>query len=147
MIISGDFFGKRYYHFKLLLLQSLWYTGESSNSYVSSILLLNIRPFLIHQVCTNEKGFIKLDICLKKIISCVASDLPHSSSCLLLPPHSKHLTYIHHGLVGHRNKFPSCQCELLVSCGNDEDQTALKRDRSSYPVAAPGCVSHPFSLE
>jgi len=36
------------------------------------------------------------------------------------------VSYIHHGPVAHRNKFPSCQCELLVSCGNDEDQTALK---------------------
>ena len=36
------------------------------------------------------------------------------------------VSYIHHGPVAHRNKFPSCQCELLVSCGNDDDQTALK---------------------
>jgi hypothetical protein len=35
-------------------------------------------------------------------------------------------SYIHHGPVGNRNKFPSCQCEILVSCGNDENQTALK---------------------
>jgi len=36
------------------------------------------------------------------------------------------VSYIHHCLVAHRNKFPSCQCELLISCGNDEDQRALK---------------------
>ena len=34
--------------------------------------------------------------------------------------------YVHHGLVGNRDKFPSCQCEFVVSCSNDEDQTALK---------------------
>jgi hypothetical protein len=56
-------------------------------------------------------------------------------------------SYIYHGLVGNRNKFPSCQCELLVSCGNDEGQTALKWDRSSYPVAAPGCFSHHLPLK
>ena len=119
----------------------------SSNSFVSRILHLYIRPFLINQVCTHEGGFIKHDICTKKIISCVACDLPYSSSYPLYPVHSKQLTYIHHGFVGHRNKFSSCQCELLVGCGNDENQAALKRDRSSYPVAAPCCVSHTFSLE
>jgi hypothetical protein len=57
------------------------------------------------------------------------------------------LSYIHHGLVAHRNKFPSCQFELLVSWSNNEDQTTLKWDRSSYPVAAPGCVSHSLCLK
>ena len=56
-------------------------------------------------------------------------------------------SYIQRGLVQDRNKFPSCQCELLVSCGNDENQTALKLDRSSYPVGAPCCVSHTFSMK
>ena len=56
-------------------------------------------------------------------------------------------SYIQHGLVGDRNKFPSSQCELLIGCGNDEDQTALKWDRSSYPIAAPGCVSHHLRLK
>jgi hypothetical protein len=56
-------------------------------------------------------------------------------------------TYIHHGLIWHRNKFPGCECELLVGCGYDEGQTALKWDRSSHPVAPPGSVSHTFSLK
>ena len=56
-------------------------------------------------------------------------------------------SYIQHGLVGNRNKFPSCQCELLISWGNGEDQSALKWDRSSYPFAAPGCFSHHLRLK
>jgi hypothetical protein len=56
-------------------------------------------------------------------------------------------TYIHHGLVGHGNEFPCCECELLVGCGDDDGQTALKWDRSSHPVAPPGSVSHAFSLD
>ena len=56
-------------------------------------------------------------------------------------------SYIQDGLVGDRNKFPSCQCELLISWGNCEDQSALKWDRSSYPVAAPGCVSDHLRLK
>ena len=36
------------------------------------------------------------------------------------------VSYIHHGIVAHANKFLTCQFELLVSGGNDEEQTALK---------------------
>jgi hypothetical protein len=56
-------------------------------------------------------------------------------------------SYMHHGRIGHWNKFPGCECELLVGCGDDEGQTALKWDRSSHPVAPPRSVSHTFSLE
>ena len=56
-------------------------------------------------------------------------------------------SYIQQCVVGDRNKFASCQCEPLIDCSNDEDQTALKWDRSSYPVAAPGCFSHHLRLK
>jgi hypothetical protein len=56
-------------------------------------------------------------------------------------------SYIQHGLVAHGNKFPSFQCKLLISCGNDDEQTALKWDRSSYPVTAPCCISDTLSLK
>jgi len=56
-------------------------------------------------------------------------------------------SYIQRGLVGDRNKFPSCQWELLVNCGIDENQTSLEWERISYPVGAPCCVSHTFSLK
>jgi hypothetical protein len=56
-------------------------------------------------------------------------------------------TYVHHGLIRDWNKLPSCECELFVGCRDDEEQTALKWDRSSHPVAPPGRVSHPLCLE
>jgi hypothetical protein len=55
--------------------------------------------------------------------------------------------YIHHGHIWHRNKLSRCQLELLVSCYNDEHQTSLKRDSSSYPVAPECCVSHTLRLK
>jgi hypothetical protein len=56
-------------------------------------------------------------------------------------------SYIHHSYVGDWNKFPSCEFELFVGCGDDEYKAALKRGRSSHPVAPPGRVSHTFSLK
>jgi hypothetical protein len=66
--------------------------------------------------------------------------------CLLIMVHSE-WPYIHQCVVGNWNKFPSCQCKLLVSWGNYDDQTALKWDRRSYPARAPCCVSHTFGLK
>jgi hypothetical protein len=56
-------------------------------------------------------------------------------------------SYMHHSLVGNWNKLPSCECELFVSCGDDEHQTSLEWNRSSNPVAPPSRVSHTFSLK
>jgi hypothetical protein len=47
-------------------------------------------------------------------------------------------SYNLNGRVAHRNQFLSCQFELFISCGKDEEQTALKWDRSCYPFATPG---------
>jgi hypothetical protein len=58
-----------------------------------------------------------------------------------------YFSYIHHCRVAHRNKLPSRECELFVSCGDDEKQTSLEWDRSSNPVAPPDRVSHTFSLK
>jgi hypothetical protein len=69
------------------------------------------------------------------------------SACALWPNTKTKCSYIHHGLVAHWNELSSCECKLLVGCGDDEEQTALERDRSSHPVAAPGRVSHTFSLK
>jgi hypothetical protein len=54
---------------------------------------------------------------------------------------------MHHSYVGDWNKFPSCKCELFVSCGDDEHQTSLEWDRSSNPVTPPGRVSYTLSLK
>jgi hypothetical protein len=35
-------------------------------------------------------------------------------------------TYIHQGRIGHRHKLANCKRELLVSCGDNVVQTALK---------------------
>jgi hypothetical protein len=82
----------------------------------------------------------------KLLLTCRQSYLPR------FPNYSKHIhtmedcSYVHHSLVAHWNKLPSCECELLVGCRDDEGQTPLKRDRSSHPVAPPHDVSHLFSL-
>jgi hypothetical protein len=56
------------------------------------------------------------------------------------------LSYVQHGRVAHRHKFPSCQSELLVGCRDDEAHRALKLDWSSKPVYSPGSISYTFSL-
>jgi len=56
-------------------------------------------------------------------------------------------TYIQCGHVWYRNKFSSCQLELLVSCSNDELQTSLKWDGSSHPFAPECSVSHNLRLK
>jgi hypothetical protein len=56
-------------------------------------------------------------------------------------------SYTQHGLVAHRYKFPSCQSKSLVCFGNDEEQTALKWQWCTYPVASPGRETHCLSLK
>jgi hypothetical protein len=56
-------------------------------------------------------------------------------------------SYIHHGLVAHRHKFPSCQSELPVGCRDNETHSALKLDWSSNPVYSPGSMFHTLNLE
>jgi hypothetical protein len=56
-------------------------------------------------------------------------------------------TYIHHGLIWHRNKLSRCQLVLLVSCSDDKHQTSLKGDRSSHPVAPECRVSQTLRLK
>jgi len=57
------------------------------------------------------------------------------------------ITYINHSPVGHSYKFPSCETETLASHDNDENETVLERDRSSYPVAFPYCIAYAFCLK
>ena len=56
-------------------------------------------------------------------------------------------TYIHHGHIWHRNKLSRCQLEFLVSCSDDKNQTSLKVDSSSHPVAPECRVSHTLRLK
>ena len=65
----------------------------------------------------------KLNLALWKQVSCVAEVGILLKLCLLLLN-----IYIHQGRVAHRNKFPSCQSELLVGCRDDEAHSALKWD-------------------
>jgi hypothetical protein len=61
-----------------------------------------------------------------------------SQDFLCRPTRTFYNLYILHGRVAHRNQFPNCQFELFFGCGKDEEQTALKWDRSCYPFATPG---------
>jgi hypothetical protein len=55
-------------------------------------------------------------------------------------------SYVQHGRVAHRHKFPSCESEFPVGFRDDEAHRALKWDWSSNPVYSPGSIFNTVSL-
>jgi len=81
---------------------------------------------------------------MRTFVLLLKSVLSFSVSTIVIP--NSEYSYVHHGRVAHRHKFPSCQSEPLVGCCNDEAHRALKLDGRSNPVYSPGSIFYTFSL-